>query len=136
MGSSTDDYFQYRLKYIEAYKDKTKNEPEIRKIFILITELPGKVGDSLHQIESDSSEFIRYLNRFDPSSSWIAFLVGESEIELFQKARNLAVMKGFSTGWDFGNLDFPLEEEIKFGGATSSDGLEPSPVLSTEQISN
>jgi hypothetical protein len=74
---------------------------------LVVEERQIAVGDSLHQL-GPGSAYARALERLDPGLVWISFAVDSLSVDAFRRARELAVDRGFATGWDQLRLDFPL----------------------------
>ena len=74
---------------------------------LLVEERPRAVGDSLHQLGPESA-YARALERLDAAEVWLSFAVDSTSVDAFRRARELAVDRGFATGWDQLSLAFPL----------------------------
>ena len=74
---------------------------------LVVEERPGAVGDSLHQLGPESA-YVRSLEQLDPGRVWISFAVDSMSVDAFRRAREVAVARGFATGWDQLTLAFPL----------------------------
>jgi hypothetical protein len=108
----TDPHFRYTL----AYQARSTSDL-LGLLDLVVEERPSMVGDSIGQLGAGSS-YIRALDALDPSESWIAFAVDNASIDIFRRARELAIERGFATGFDLLSLDFPLTLPL------SSDGIE------------
>lgn len=73
---------------------------------LVIDERPGTVGDSLNATGSGS--YLAALDRLDPGEAWLAFALDQESVDVFRRARELAIERGFATGFDLLTLDFPL----------------------------
>ena len=114
-----DQYFRFRLDYVEraiALGGRT------RAFEVEIQELPGAVGDSIHQLD-DGSAYAAILDGLDADDTWLAFAVDSTSLNVFRRARQLASERGFATTWDPFTLDFPTT----FAVAADGSGGGPSP---------
>lgn len=122
-----DQYFRYRLDYVEraiALGGRT------RAFEVEIQELPGAVGDSIHQLD-DGSTYVALLDALDAGDTWLAFAVDSMSLNVFRRARLLASERGFATTWDPFTLDFPTTFAVAAdgsgGGPTPRDALSKPP---------
>jgi len=88
----------------------------IGAIDLLVEERPGVVGDSIHQIDSNS-RFAAALGALDPAEVWLSFAVDTESVEVFRVAREFASARGFATRWDPVSVDFPVTHILAEGGA-------------------
>lgn len=72
---------------------------------LVIEERPGGEGDD--ELGAGSS-YVAALNALDPDQAWLAFAVDDESVDLFRRARELAIARGFATGFDLLTLEFPL----------------------------
>ena len=98
----TDAHFSYELMHHGRLAAELLGTLELR-----IEERPEAVGDSIHQL-SEESRYVRTLERLDPGRVWLSFAVDDASVDVFRRARELAVSRGFATGWNQQTLDFPL----------------------------
>jgi hypothetical protein len=75
------------------------------------------VEDSLHQLD-DRSRFATTLREMDPQAVWLAFAVDSTSVDVFRRAREMAIGQGFATGFDLLTFEFPLRV------ALSEDGMD------------
>lgn len=118
----TDQYFRYELKY----EDRLSREL-LGTLDLQIHERTGVVGDSIHQL-GEGSRYATLLEELNPEDSWLAFAVDSTGVDVFRRARELAIARGFTTGWDPFSLNFPLTHALSGGGA--EDGPSPRSTLS------
>ena len=121
----TDQYFRYELKY----EDRLSGEL-LGLLDLQIHERAGVVGDSIHQLD-EGSRYATLLDELSPEDSWLAFAVDSTSVDVFRKARELAIARGFTTGWDRFSLNFPLTHALSGGGA--EDGPSLSSTLAKRQ---
>lgn len=100
--SPTDPYFTYSLRY-----ELRATATPLELLDFEIAELPGTVGDSIHQI-GPGSRYAEALDRLDPGTAWISFAVDSTSGDIFRRAREMAIARGFATGFDEIELTFPL----------------------------
>lgn len=120
----TDQHFQYRLDFDP---EGSVLDPNVREFDVEVREIPGEVGDSLHQL--DSGSFDQLLESLDPRFVWIEFAVDPVSLDVFRRARDIAEERGFATRWGPLELDFP----VRFDLAAGSDGPAPRGMLSKPQ---
>jgi hypothetical protein len=106
-----DRFFQYGLEY--HFRPTTDF---FAMLDMTVAELPGVVGDSLHQLD-DRSRFATTLREMDAESAWLAFAVDSTSVDVFRRAREMAIAQGFATGFDLLTFEFPLRV------ALSEDGM-------------
>jgi hypothetical protein len=83
---------------------------------LVVEERPGAPGDDLR--DPEGSSYLATLETLDPETSWLAFAVDDESVDVFRVARELAIARGFATGFDLLTLEFPLTLPL------SSDGME------------
>jgi len=103
----SDKYFKYSLDFTTF-----KKNGNYARDFILIVEKKNVNGDSISDLDRQSSSFQRTLKQFDPAKIWIAFSVDYKSTKVFKKAREICKNKNFATGWDPGSIEFPIKELI------------------------
>jgi hypothetical protein len=121
----TDGHFRYEL--LHEFRSTTDF---YAMLDLRIDEIPGAVGDSIHQL-GGASEFASALRELDPSDVWLAFAVDTASVDVFRQARELAIAAGFATGFDLLSLDFPLRVALSEDGM--DDLLSPLSTLSKPQ---
>lgn len=97
-----DAYFTYEL----VHRDRLAVEL-MGTLDLAIEEIPLAVGDSIHQL-GEGSRYVRTLERLDPRRVWLSFAVDGESVDVFRRAREIAVSRGFATGWNQQTLDFPM----------------------------
>jgi hypothetical protein len=110
--AQTDRHFAYGLEY--RFRPTTDF---YAMLDLAIDEVPGIVGDSLHQLD-DRSRFATTLREMSPQDSWLAFAVDSTSVDVFRRAREMAIAQGFATGFDLLTFEFPLRV------ALSEDGMD------------
>ena len=95
-----------------------------------IDEIPGLVGDSIQELGS-ASAFATALRQLDPGEVWLAFAVDTASVDVFRRAREIAIAAGFATGFDLLSLDFPLRVALSEDGM--DDLLSPLNTISKPQ---
>jgi hypothetical protein len=95
---------------------------------LAIEERPGAVGDSIHELGPGSS-YARSLDALDPTQAWIAFAVDTASGDVFRRAREMAIERGFATGFDELEVAFPMSL------ALSREGLDDlfSPITASSK---
>jgi hypothetical protein len=121
----TDPHFGYSL----AYEARATTDL-LGMLDLVIGERPTAVGDSMGQL-TDGSRYGEALARLDPQESWLAFAVDSTSIDIFRRAREMAIERGFATGFDLLSLDFPLTLPLSSSGI--GDLLSPIGTLSKPQ---
>jgi hypothetical protein len=109
----TDDYFRYSL----LFEDRVAafGNP-LGTLDLLIEARPGVVGDSIHQLDA-ASRYTMVLDELNPDDVWLAFAVDGESVGVFRKAREMAITRGFATGFDPVDADLPLTHTLSQGGA-------------------
>jgi hypothetical protein len=109
----TDAYFRYSL----IFEDRVSalGNP-LGTIDLLIENRTDVVGDSIHQLDG-GSRYTTSLDRLNPDDVWLAFAVDGESVSVFRKARELAISRGFATGFDPIEADLPLSHPLSEGGA-------------------
>jgi hypothetical protein len=95
-----------------------------------IAEQPGVVGDSIHQLDGNS-RYAEALRELSPDDAWLAFAVDSTSVDVFRRAREIAIAQGFATGFDLLSFDFPLSVALSEDGM--DDLLSPLSTLSKPQ---
>jgi hypothetical protein len=109
----SDGNFNYKL----VFRDEPYGEDNRKRVVSLRVEVrPETDGETTSELEDGSSAYERSLARLDEERNWLAFGVDTDSLEVFRKARSIALERGFSTGWDPVSIEFPYEEVILGGG--------------------
>jgi hypothetical protein len=109
--SPADPHFRFSLGY------ETRSTTDLLGLVdLVIDERANAPGDDLR--DPDGSTYLAALEALDPQTSWLAFAVDEESVDVFRVAREWAIERGFSTGFDLLSLDFPLTLPL------SGDGIE------------
>jgi hypothetical protein len=95
-----------------------------------IAERAGAVGDSIHQLDA-RSRYALALRELSPDDAWLAFAVDSTSVDVFRRAREMAIAQGFATGFDLLTFDFPLRVALSEDGM--DDLLSPLASLSKPQ---
>lgn len=110
--SPTDTNFRYSLAY------DFRSVPDLLgMVDLVVEEREGALGESYDEL-GEQSAYARALDGLDPQDAWIAFAVDTASVDAFRRARELAIERGFATGFDLLTLDFPLTLPL------STDGIE------------
>jgi hypothetical protein len=116
-----DPYFQYSLAFeIRATTDL------LGMLDLVVQERPVD-GESFSQLDGDS-RFAAELDALDPEEAWLSFAVDEASVDVFRRARELAIARGFASEFDLLTLDFPLTLPLSSDGV--ADLLSPLSMLS------
>lgn len=108
-----DRYFRYSL----VFQDRvTAFGTALGALDLQIEEREGVPGDSIHQLDATSA-YVAMLEALEPERTWLSFSVDSLSIEVFRKAREVAMEMGFATEFDPVNVDFPLTHTLSLGGA-------------------
>jgi hypothetical protein len=121
-----DRYFSYAL--VHEFRPTTDF---YAMLDLEIGEVPGVVGDSIHQLDDEGSRYAASLRELDPNDAWLSFAVDTASIDVFRRAREVAIAQGFATGFDLLSLDFPLRVALSEDGL--DDLLSPLSTLSKPQ---
>jgi hypothetical protein len=79
----------------------------VQALDLRVETLPGVVGDSIHQLLPGSA-FARSLDRLDREQTRLVFAVDMASVDVFRKARQMALARGLAVDWRPVSLDFPL----------------------------
>ena len=120
-----DRYFTFGLKY--EFRPTTDF---YSMLDLEIAERAGVVGDSLHQLDDDS-RYATALRELSPDEAWVAFAVDSTSVDVFRRAREMAIAAGFATGFDLLSFEFPLSVALSDDGL--DDLLSPLSTLSKPQ---
>jgi hypothetical protein len=85
------------------------------------------VGETSSELDGDS-RFAAALDALDPEEAWLAFAVDDQSVDVFRRARELAIERGFASEFDLLTLDFPLTLPLSRDGI--DDLLSPLSTLS------
>ena len=121
----SDPYFTYGLRY-----QFRPTSDFYAMLNLEIEERPGMVGDSLAELDAGST-YARALRELDPNDAWLAFAVDSVSVDVFRKAREMAIAAGFATGFDLLSFQFPLTLALSEDGM--DDLLSPLNTLSKPQ---
>jgi hypothetical protein len=120
----TDAFFQYSLEYQERMSIDLLGTLDLR-----VVERSGAMGDSIHQLDA-GSPYADFLRRVSPRDAWLTFAVDSASVDVFRRARDMAVSLGFATGWDQVRVDFPLTYSLS---GDAEDWLSQRTTLSKPQ---
>lgn len=98
----TDEYFRYSLSY-----DPRSTTELLGMLDLHVEERPGATGERLDQLD-DRSSYADALGRLSPDDVWLSFAVDTASVDVFRRAREMAISRGFATGFDQLTLSFPL----------------------------
>lgn len=98
----TDEYFRYSLVYEPRSTTELLGMLDLR-----IEERPGATGEHIDQLD-DRSRYANALDGLSPHDVWLSFAVDTASVDVFRRARELAIARGFATGFDQLTLTFPL----------------------------
>ena len=121
----TDPHFRYSLTH-----EVRSTTDLLAMLDLIVEEIPGAVGESTSGL-GDGSRYLAALAALDPQESWLAFAVDSTSVDVFRRARELAIERGFATGFDLLSLDFPLTLPLSDDGI--NDLLNPIGTLSKPQ---
>lgn len=108
LSPPTDNYFRYRLDYD---RDAVRVNEQVRDYDILVSELPGEVGERIGALDGES-RFEAELDDLDSDFFWLEFAVDSASVDVFRRARDIAEAKGFATRWVPLDLTFPLSYSL------------------------
>ncbi len=111
---TADRYFDYVLTYDDRFG--ALGDP-MRTLALEIREREGAVGDSLHQLDAGSA-YAALLEDLDPSEHWLSFEVDSTGVDVFRRARDMAVDDGFTVMWSPMQLTFPFTHRLAGGSPT------------------
>lgn len=115
--NTKDEYFNFTYNYRDEEEYWYYNT---RRIIIIIDENDPYGGDDAETIKTNDSPVSKIINSLDTANNWIAFAIqDEKSLDVFREARNLAIKKGISNGWDPLKVEFPFE--LSGGGGNSED---------------
>ncbi|MDA0329390.1 MAG: hypothetical protein O2958_10315 [Gemmatimonadetes bacterium] len=109
----SDTYFRYSLTFEDRL---TAFGLPLGTLDLRIEAHEGVVGDSIHQLEEEST-YLALLDRLNPETAWLAFAVDGESVEVFRRARDLAITRGFVTRFGPVSVDFPFVHRLSLGGA-------------------
>lgn len=111
---TSDRYFEYSLSYDDRFRQF--GDP-LHTLALEIRERGGAVGDSLHQLDRTST-FAVLLRDLDPTEHWLAFEVDSSAVDVFRRARDMAIDDGFTVTWNPLRMEFPFMHMLTGGSPT------------------
>lgn len=111
---TVDPWFEYSLTYDQRFREF--GDP-LGTLAVEIDALEGAVGDSLHQLD-EGSAFAGLLDDLDPQEHWLAFEVDPVSVDVFRRARDMAVGRGFTVTWSPKQIDFPFTHTLAGGSPT------------------
>lgn len=109
-----DPYFEYSLDYDDRFPEF--GDP-LGTLSLVIREREDAVGDSLQQLDR-SSRFVALLGGLDPTEHWLAFEVDSSGVDVFRRARDMAIDEGFTVLWNPMQMEFPFRHTLAGGSPT------------------
>lgn len=111
---TADGYFEYSLTYDDRFRQF--GDP-LRTLAVVVREREGAVGDSVHQLD-DTSRFAATLRDLDPAEHWLAFEVDSAGVDVFRRARDMAIDAGFTVLWNPIQMEFPFTHTLAGGSPT------------------
>jgi hypothetical protein len=124
-STPTDPNFSYSLAY-----DARPTTELLGMLDLVIEERAGSVGEGIGDLGEDS-RYVEALEALDPADAWLAFAVDSTAGDVFRRARELAIRRGFATGFDLLSLEFPLTLPLSSGDIEdllSPIGMLPKPL--------
>ncbi|MGB5595517.1 MAG: hypothetical protein WBM62_15985 [Crocosphaera sp.] len=133
LDSYTYQYYLDRIKEYETCRVQTiqsfkgfKGETKHYKVkfydldALLYEPLTPETGESYKTIAQTDSEFNKTLEKFDPNTDYLAFIVRPDSFSAFRVARKKAWKAGYNVGWE------PLKQEtpIVFGSNGRTVGVQ------------
>lgn len=109
-ASPPDPWFRFSLS-----RDLRATTDLLGLLDLTVEERPGAVGET---DLGPGSRFANALDAIDPRQAYLAFAVDSTSIDIFRRARELAIGRGFATTFDLLTLNFPLTLPL------SSEGLD------------
>jgi hypothetical protein len=109
-ASPPDPWFRFSLS-----RDLRATTDLLGLLDLTVEERPGALGET--DLDPGSA-FDAALDAIDPEQAYLAFAVDSMSIDIFRRARELAIQRGFATSFDLLTLDFPLSLPL------SDDGLD------------
>jgi hypothetical protein len=80
----------------------------------------SNTGESIKEISQANSEYQTVLNKLNPQTDYLAFIVRQDSFSAFRAARQLAWKEGFDVGWEPQTKDTP----IVFGSGGRAVGVQ------------
>ncbi|MGK7958149.1 MAG: hypothetical protein AB4063_23270 [Crocosphaera sp.] len=119
------EYENCRLQTLQSFR-QFRGETEHYKVTFYDTDaliykpLTPETGESYQTIAQPDSDFNNTLEKFDPNTDYLAFLVRPDSFSAFRQARKQAWKAGYNVGWE------PLKQEtpIVFGSNGRSVGVQ------------
>jgi hypothetical protein len=126
--------FEFKMREERSWSWERRREVGIRYLDVVIHENDINEGDDVTSFENEESFIRNFIVNLNPDKNWIAFLLrDEPSIEVFRKARQLAIEKNIVNGWDPISLDFPFTIYAKDHNQTSNTKFEGKRDLATPQ---
>ncbi|MEC4805679.1 MAG: hypothetical protein SAJ12_18555 [Jaaginema sp. PMC 1079.18] len=110
-----------RIERLQNYRTTTRYyDARVSGGGIAYVPLPQIAGEKPGEIQAATSDFRAVLNKLNPQTDYLAFLVRPDSFTGFRKARELAWEQGFEVGWE------PMESDraIVFGSQGRSVGVQ------------
>lgn len=100
--SPADPYFTYSLQHIDRFSADLAGTLDLT-----VTEREGGVVETVENLGPNST-YARILDGLSPEETWLSFVVDDESVEVFRRAREMALTRGFATSWDQLVLQFPM----------------------------
>ncbi|HAC63663.1 MAG TPA: hypothetical protein DCF68_09030 [Cyanothece sp. UBA12306] len=107
------EYDSCRMKIVDSFKlfRGQTNYYKVRfyDLNALIYEpIQPEVGESYKQIGKSTSEFTKILDKLNPKTDYLAFIVRPDSFAGFRQARKQAILAGYNVGWEPMKQDTPI----------------------------
>lgn len=112
---TVDRYFEYSLTYDERFREL--GDP-MGTLALEIREREGAVGEGVEQLGA-GSVYGRLLDGLDPDEHWLAFEVDPTGVDVFRRARDMAIEAGFTVMWSPMEITFPFTHQLSGGSPTN-----------------
>lgn len=120
--NANDGWFRYSL----TYDDWSAGGQQYRSISLIAEPIDDLQGERAEDLDTASSKLETTLGRLDKRKTWVTFLVDKNSVDVFQKARTIAVEQGYAAGWDpIVQILFPYKECVMGcpGGKEATAGI-------------
>jgi hypothetical protein len=110
------------LEKLKKFEVETKNYT-VRFVdldAIIYEPRTSNTGESIKEISQANSEYQTVLNKLNPQTDYLAFIVRQDSFSAFRAARQLAWKEGFDVGWEPQTKDTP----IVFGSGGRAVGVQ------------